>query len=80
MTRRLFVGAVGVAVVLLGWIASSTAVHSAGHADCSAPDPSEKTRKPEYDASESDMCVEKDGAARVCSADDGALGEANVAA
>jgi outer membrane murein-binding lipoprotein Lpp len=70
MKRWLFVGAVVIAVVLLGGIANSTTVHSAGETDCSGLE--SNTTVPEHGAQESDMYAEEDGAASDCPVDDGA--------
>ena len=78
MKRWLFVGAVVIAVVLLGGIANSTTVHSAGEADCSGLE--SNTTVPEHGAHESDMYAEENGSSSDCPIDDGAqMGGATVA-
>ena len=75
----MFAAAVVVTVVLLGGLASSTAIHSSGEADCSVLD--SNTTEPEHGAHDSDMYVGEDGANRGCPVDDGArMGETNRAA
>lgn len=66
----MFAGAVVVTVVLLGGLASSPAIHSAGEADCSGLE--SDTTEPERGAHESDMYVGEDGEDRDCPVDDAA--------
>ncbi|MFC7076034.1 hypothetical protein [Haloarcula halophila] len=68
--RWLFVGAVVIAAALLGGIAGSASVHSAGTADC--VDPGATTPEPSHGTHESAMYAAENGTAGECPIDDGA--------